>query len=112
MWQSQQAHFLLFPVFFDGLLLTMNASAIILQARFQDMSIQLMEGIHLWGWYQEVPTTKTYPIFYQPEILQVISNAVRWAAPSGGPGVNFGHFPDPIEKVEAWEDQIEIEHPE
>ena len=58
------------------------------------------------------PGHETYPIFYQPEVLHVISNAVQWAAPSGGPGVNFGHFPDPIEDVEIWEGQIEIEHPE
>jgi trehalose utilization protein len=42
------------------------------------------------------PGHETYPIFYQPEVLQVISNAVRWAAPVDGPEVTFGHRPDPI----------------
>ncbi len=46
------------------------------------------------------PGHETYPIFYQPEVLQVIANAVRWAAPVNGPRVQFGHFPDPIEPVE------------
>jgi trehalose utilization protein len=57
------------------------------------------------------PGHETYPIFYQPEVLHVISNAAKWAAPSGGPAANFGHFPTPIEKVEPWDEQIEIEHP-
>jgi len=43
------------------------------------------------------PGHETYPIFYQPEVLQVITNAVRWAAPVAGPQVRFGHFPDPLE---------------
>ena len=58
------------------------------------------------------PGHETYPIFYQPEVIQVIANAVRWAAPCAGPQPNFGHFPNPIEKVEAWKGQIEIKHPE
>jgi trehalose utilization protein len=57
------------------------------------------------------PGHETYPIFYQSEVLHVISNTIQWAAPSGGPPPNFGHFPDPIEKIEEWEGQIEIEHP-
>lgn len=43
------------------------------------------------------PGHETYPIFYQPEVLQVITNGVRWAAPVAGPPVRFGHFPDPLE---------------
>ena len=40
------------------------------------------------------PGHETLPIYYQPEVLQVISNAVRWAAPSGGPEFIFGdHAP-------------------
>jgi len=58
------------------------------------------------------PGHETYPIFYNPEILKIIENAVNWASPAGGPGPNFGHFPDPIEKVDVWEDQITIDHPE
>ena len=45
------------------------------------------------------PGHETYPIYYQPEVLQVIANAARWAAPSGGPAVNFGHFPEPIKNI-------------
>ncbi|NLE45236.1 MAG: trehalose utilization protein ThuA [Chloroflexi bacterium] len=45
------------------------------------------------------PGHETFPIFYQPEIQQVILNAVRWAAPVGGPTVQFGHFPEPLESV-------------
>lgn len=58
------------------------------------------------------PGHETYPIYYHPGVLHVIANGVKWAAPSGGPGPNFGHFPTPIENVEMWEGQIEIEHPE
>jgi trehalose utilization protein len=43
------------------------------------------------------PGHETYPIFYQPEVLRVIANGVRWAAPVAGPPVRFGHFPDPLE---------------
>jgi trehalose utilization protein len=45
------------------------------------------------------PGHETYPIYYHPHVLQVISNAVEWAAPSGGPVVNFGHRPEPLEEV-------------
>jgi trehalose utilization protein len=58
------------------------------------------------------PGHETYPIFYNNEVLKVIENAIYWAAPSGGPGPNFGQFPDPIEDVTVWEGQIEIDHPE
>ncbi len=58
------------------------------------------------------PGHETYPVFYNPAILKVLENAVQWAAPSGGPAPNFGHFPDPIEDVEEWEGQIEIDHPD
>ncbi|GAB4580336.1 MAG: trehalose utilization protein ThuA [Anaerolineales bacterium] len=58
------------------------------------------------------PGHETYPTYYHPGVLHVIANGVRWAAPSGGPRVNFGHFPTPIENVEMWEGQIEIQHPE
>lgn len=43
------------------------------------------------------PGHETYPIYHQAEVLRVITNAVRWAAPSGGPAVRFGNRPDPIE---------------
>jgi len=58
------------------------------------------------------PGHETYPIFYNPGVLRVIENAVSWAAPAGGPPQNFGHFPEPIEKVKVWDGQIDIEHPD
>ncbi len=45
------------------------------------------------------PGHETYPIFYQPEVQQVITNAVYWAAPSGGPQIKFGNVPEPLEKI-------------
>jgi len=47
------------------------------------------------------PGHETLPIFYQPEVRRVISNAVRWAAPAGGPRHSFGHHPEPIEALTA-----------
>ncbi len=57
------------------------------------------------------PGHETYPVFYNEGVLKVIANAAKWAAPAGGPAPNFGHFPEPIEAVEEWDGQIEIEHP-
>ncbi len=45
------------------------------------------------------PGHETYPIFYQPEVLQVITNAIQWAAPVDGPQVKFGNFPKPLETI-------------
>lgn len=45
------------------------------------------------------PGHETFPIFHQPEIQQVIKNAVRWAAPIKGPKPTFGHHPQPIEEI-------------
>jgi trehalose utilization protein len=46
------------------------------------------------------PGHETYPIYHQPEVLRVITNAVRWAAPlEHGPQVKFGHFPQAIEPL-------------
>jgi trehalose utilization protein len=47
------------------------------------------------------PGHETYPTYYQAEVQQVILNAVRWAAPSGGPTVTFGQRPQPLETVSA-----------
>jgi trehalose utilization protein len=44
------------------------------------------------------PGHETYPIYYQPEVLRVITNAVHWAAPVAGPEVKFGNFPTPLER--------------
>jgi trehalose utilization protein len=46
------------------------------------------------------PGHETYPIYHQPEVLQVITNAVHWAAPVPGGEVTFGHRPDPLESLE------------
>jgi len=35
------------------------------------------------------PGHETYPIFHQPLIRQVLANAVRWAAPAGGPAYPY-----------------------
>ena len=45
------------------------------------------------------PGHETYPTYYQPEVLKVITNAVRWAAPSPGVPVSFGNV-KPLEKLE------------
>jgi trehalose utilization protein len=39
------------------------------------------------------PGHETFPTYYQKEVLQVIGNAVRWAAPAGAPPVSFGNRP-------------------
>jgi len=44
------------------------------------------------------PGHETYPIFYQGEVLKVISNAVRWAAPIDGPKITFGNV-KPLERI-------------
>lgn len=44
------------------------------------------------------PGHETLPIFYQDEVLQVLTNAVHWAAPSGGPQPTFGNV-QPLEDV-------------
>jgi trehalose utilization protein len=45
------------------------------------------------------PGHETFPTYYQPEVRQVIANAVRWAAPTGGPSVPVVHVPVPLEAV-------------
>jgi trehalose utilization protein len=45
------------------------------------------------------PGHETFPIFHQPEVLRVIDNAVRWAAPVPGPEIKFGQHPIPLESV-------------
>ncbi len=49
------------------------------------------------------PGHETYPIYYQPEVLRVITNAVRWAAPTARPQPPIrGHY-QPLEKIETQE---------
>lgn len=45
------------------------------------------------------PGHETYPIFYRKDIQRVISNAVRWAAPTCGPSPAFGHVPESLETI-------------
>ena len=45
------------------------------------------------------PGHETYPIYYQPEIRRVLTNAVRWAAPQEDVTVSFGHRPEPLEQL-------------
>jgi trehalose utilization protein len=47
------------------------------------------------------PGHETLPTYHNPQIQQVLYNAALWAAPTGGPVVNYGHFPEPIEKVQG-----------
>jgi len=37
------------------------------------------------------PGHETYPIFYDPNVLRVLTNAIRWAAPTAGPAQTYGH---------------------
>lgn len=39
------------------------------------------------------PGHETYPTFYQPEVQRVITNAVRWAAPTGCMKIEAAHKP-------------------
>jgi trehalose utilization protein len=44
------------------------------------------------------PGHETYPIYYDPNVLRVIANAARWAAPGNGPKPVFGHS-QPLEEL-------------
>ena len=43
------------------------------------------------------PGHETYPIYHQPEVLTVIKNAVRWAAPGDSPAPSYGKRPVALE---------------
>ena len=43
------------------------------------------------------PGHETYPTYYNQDVLRVIANGVRWAAPVGGPNPVFGNS-KPLEK--------------
>jgi trehalose utilization protein len=43
------------------------------------------------------PGHETHPIYYQPEVLTVIGNAVHWAAPSDSPAIAYGQRPVALE---------------
>lgn len=44
------------------------------------------------------PGHESYPTYHHPDIQRVIANAVRWAAPVGGPKVVYGNAM-PLEKM-------------
>lgn len=44
------------------------------------------------------PGHETFPIYYHPEVQRVLTNAVYWAAPSGGPTPTFGNV-KPLENI-------------
>ncbi len=46
------------------------------------------------------PGHETYPTYFHPDVLRVIANACRWAAPGGGVRPSFGHRPQPLERLE------------
>lgn len=48
------------------------------------------------------PGHETFPTYYQAEVRQVLNNAVRWAAPTNGPGVPVVHVHEPLEDVPVW----------
>ena len=43
------------------------------------------------------PGHETYPTYHHPDVQQVLVNAARWAAPSGGPVPTFHNY-QPLEK--------------
>ncbi len=45
------------------------------------------------------PGHESLPIYHQPEVLQVIGNAVKWAVPSGAPAPDVMHEAKPIEPI-------------
>lgn len=44
------------------------------------------------------PGHETHPIYHDEQVLKVIANACRWAAPSGGPAPQFGNV-KPLEPL-------------
>jgi len=44
------------------------------------------------------PGHETHPIYYHPDVLKVITNAVRWVAPGEGPMPVFGNA-KPLERL-------------
>jgi trehalose utilization protein len=46
------------------------------------------------------PGHETFPTYRQPQVLQLLYNAVCWAAPERIQPVSYGERPDPLEKME------------
>lgn len=49
------------------------------------------------------PGHESYPTYYQEEVLRVIANAVKWAAPMDTTVPTFGHRPQPLENIQVGE---------
>lgn len=49
------------------------------------------------------PGHETEPIYRNPEIQQVIDNAVEWAAPVDGPEIDLWEAPEPLEEIEGYD---------
>lgn len=45
------------------------------------------------------PGHETFPTYYQPEVQQVIANAVKWLAPVSRMPMQYGHRPNPLEPL-------------
>ncbi len=45
------------------------------------------------------PGHDTFPTYYQPEVQQVIANAVKWLAPVSRSPMQYGHRPNPLEAL-------------
>jgi len=45
------------------------------------------------------PGHETFPVYHQPEVLKVISNAVRWGAPTAGASSLAGRIDIPLEPI-------------
>ncbi len=45
------------------------------------------------------PGHETYPIYFQPEVLQVIDNGIRWAANNQAPSIRRGNVAEPYEPI-------------
>lgn len=49
------------------------------------------------------PGHETYPIYHHAQVLHVINNAVKWAAPVAEIEITFGHRPNPLEVFEEYQ---------
>jgi trehalose utilization protein len=48
------------------------------------------------------PGHETFPIYYQPEVMQVLTNAVKWATPTVGATITKSlHRPEPLEVIRS-----------
>lgn len=45
------------------------------------------------------PGHETFPTYYQPEVQQVIANAVKWLGPVSRTPMQYGHRPNPLEPL-------------